>query len=705
MIARSRSQTRRGSNYLCLAILITVTAVLTGCQGLVSKAGLATSLPSPAGQQNSPAVTPLKIETNSLPAAQPSVTYKATLLTTGGAPPIIWSISSGALPSGLNLDGSAGTISGNTSQQGSFPFQVMAKDSGGTTAAAPLTIVVSSASGPLSIQTTALVGGALNVFYLQYLQAAGGAAPYLWRLEEGALPPGLTLGVGNGQISGTPTQVGTFSFRAQVQDATNKLVTSTLLSITINSVSLAIIVHQLEFGAVGFRYSSDLQATGGTPPYRFAITQGTLPGGISLNAGSGNLSGVPTAAGNFSFSFQVTDAVGQIQTSTASISIAPAPDLSQPVASSWFGMHIRHILEGTPWPSQPVGLWRLWLGWPELEPQRGVYDFSLLDQYIAIAQQHNADVILTLGYSPQWASSQPTQVCTSGIGVCAPPANMQDWDDYVATVAKRYKGQIRYYEIWNEPNLGYFYTGSLDAMIRLTKEAYGTIKAIDSNAKVLSPAAVGGGGVPWLISFFAGGGGSYVDIIAYHFYVKPNPPEGMYLYIPRIRGVLEAYNIAKPLWDTELGWDSITLSDDQQTGYLVRSILMDWVNGITSTVWYEWDNHDLVTIYTTEPDNTTVTAAGRAFGVIQNWLVGANLVGCTSTDIPWPSGTSHAPWTCQITRNGVPAYIVWNPDGDLVSTIPATWNVNQVEFLDGTTAPVAGNTVLIGVKPIMLDLH
>src|SRR5438445_3685817 len=74
------------------------------------------------------------------------------------------------------------------------------------------------ADPPLTVSTTSLPNGMQSVAYSQSLAAAGGTAPYNWSLLSGTLPPSLTLSP-NGQISGTPTSVGTSNFIVQVTDS------------------------------------------------------------------------------------------------------------------------------------------------------------------------------------------------------------------------------------------------------------------------------------------------------------------------------------------------------------------------------------------------------------------------------------------------------------------------------------------------------
>lgn len=369
-------------------------------------------------------------------------------------------------------------------------------------------------------------------------------------------------------------------------------------------------------------------------------------------------------------------------------------ELTTPTAvipASYFGMHFHHFLNGrTTWPDMPVPEWRLWdayVTWPDIEPVKGQWHFGKLDAYVSMAEQHGTGILLPLGMCPVWASSHPPDV-TAG------PTDEADWGAFVRAAVTRYKGRIQAYEIWNEPNLKSFWTGSMDQMVALTKEAAQIIHSVDPKVIVVSPAVTATYGVSWLADFLKKGGGQYVDVIGYHFYITPQPPEELPRFIQSVKQVLAENNLGnKPLWNTEAGWlqPSHFDSDEIAAGVLARSYILNWASGVQRYYWYAWDNYR-VTLKTTREDQT-VTPAGSAYKVIEQWLVGAQMLGVTEN-----SGN----WTCALDRRGKKQWIVWSPDGNRKFEVPKEWHIRNVTPLLHESHSLSGSNVDIGPAPVLL---
>lgn len=379
----------------------------------------------------------------------------------------------------------------------------------------------------------------------------------------------------------------------------------------------------------------------------------------------------------------------------------------QPIPPSFFGMDIQYtvIPHGTtpltPWPGIRVPGLRLWdaqVTWPDIEPHKGEWRFDTLDRSVEIARKHDTEIMLPLAFTPVWASARPQEPIGYSPGWAAEPANLEDWRIFVRTVATRYKGRIHVYEIWNEPNVSKVYwTGLTDQMIALTREAHDVIKSVDPTAILVSPSATTESGTSWLSDFMSKGGGRYVDVIGYHFYVTPQPPEAMVPLIQKVRNVIKQNGAGdKPLWNTESGWAQPKPfpSEDLAAAFLARAYILNWALGVRRFYWYSWDNHDWVSLQTTESDDTTLTSAGRAYGIIQNWLVGARMLACSEN-------TDHI-WVCQLRRNGSPEWIVWNPNETKSFEVPPSWHIKNVTPLLQERSGFIGPSLNVGPIPQLL---
>lgn len=372
------------------------------------------------------------------------------------------------------------------------------------------------------------------------------------------------------------------------------------------------------------------------------------------------------------------------------------------VPASLFGMHIHHALKT--WPNVPFAEWRLWdayVTWGDLEPQSGVWKFDMLDRYVDLAAKKKVGILLTLGQTPRWASARPNDESPYGNpGWPAEPANLQDWRNYVRTVATRYKGKIRAYEIWNEPDLKGFYSGSVEKMVELAKEAYTIIKQVDPTISVLSPAATNATpDLRWQQDFFRLGGGKYADAIAQHFYPESPIPEDLGKFIAQMKGIMAASGLAdKPLWNTECGWlkPAVIASDRLAMAYVARAYLINWANGVRRFYWYAWDNQTAVSLHLTNSDGTTPKPVSRSYTQIQKWMVGAKMQRCAANDTKT--------WICNFTRQGQPFWIVWNPDRELTFQLPKQWQVRKIQDLSGKTAVLPNSRqITVDFSPILLS--
>lgn len=224
----------------------------------------------------------------------------------GNGGPYTYQISQGVLPAGLSDDAN-GLISGTPTESGTFNFTETASD-GTESGSANITLTINGGSISISPASGSLPSATAYQAYSETLSASGGTAPYTYSQVPGTAPPsGISIG-SSGTISGTATALGSTNFSVKVTDSTGA---STQVNYTLQVVAPTITLspNSVPSAIQNNAYSQTVTAGGGSAPYTFDITSGSLPAGMSFSSG-GVLSGTPTVTGNFSFTARATDAHG-----------------------------------------------------------------------------------------------------------------------------------------------------------------------------------------------------------------------------------------------------------------------------------------------------------------------------------------------------------------------------------------------------------
>jgi hypothetical protein len=164
---------------------------------------------------------PLAITIPGLPDVNAGASYSVTMTGSGGVTPYNWTIFSGALPQGLSMT-TAGVISGTPTATGQFTFTVRLKDATNATVNRDFTINVVPI---FRITSLSVWGGIQGQPHSQILTTADGTNPITWSVTSGTLPPGISLVSNTGELTGTPTTTGTYTFTIQAADGFARLAT------------------------------------------------------------------------------------------------------------------------------------------------------------------------------------------------------------------------------------------------------------------------------------------------------------------------------------------------------------------------------------------------------------------------------------------------------------------------------------------------
>lgn len=212
--------------------------------------------------------------------------------------------------------------------------------------------------------------------------------------------------------------------------------------------------------------------------------------------------------------------------------------------------------------------------WSELERQAGYFDWAKYDELVELYREHGLEVIARLDWPPAWVRSDYAP------GLNNLPEDPNDYARFVAAVAGHYRGRVRFYQIWNEPNLLAEWGNRLDhpvnpaeyvALLRLASQA---IRQADPDAVIISAplamnletVAVAGNmnELDYLEGMYRAGAARYFDILGANAFGMDRPPEDppspTVLNFRRVelqRAIMERHRDGnKAIWFNEYGWNA-----------------------------------------------------------------------------------------------------------------------------------------------------
>ncbi len=239
--------------------------------------------------------------------------------------------------------------------------------------------------------------------------------------------------------------------------------------------------------------------------------------------------------------------------------------------------------------------------WSDIEPTDGVWQFAVYDELVKRATDANIPILGILGYAMKRVAVAAADLPGDpwALSFC-PPDDLEQFATFAGMVAARYP-QVRYWEIWNEPNIDYFWRPSPDPAryLELLRRSYVAVKAANPNAVVLLgglATGAGGGQVSpesFLESVYQGGGKNYFDAVAFHPYdIGMSPDSYLADSVNSVHHVMTRYADGnKPVWITEIGWfvgtGGSAISEAQQADYLSRAFAILYnLDYVERVYWY-----------------------------------------------------------------------------------------------------------------------
>lgn len=250
---------------------------------------------------------------------------------------------------------------------------------------------------------------------------------------------------------------------------------------------------------------------------------------------------------------------------TASAGAAPAePVRGAYGVNAWPLYPVERGVERTAELTSAAGIrWtRLLLPWARIEPTRGRFDWRFTDRYVRTFRRERVQILGNLAYGTNWNTTAPPEVTRIAEREHYPPADYSLWARYVRETVKRYKRDIRYWEVWNEPDLRFFWGGTPGQFAELLAVAAREIRKVDPKAKVLiGGLALGGSAQARDANFFREvledprhPAAKSFDIANFHHY---GTQETARKRMAHVRAELRRVGAGrKPVWVTEAGGGS-----------------------------------------------------------------------------------------------------------------------------------------------------
>ncbi len=222
--------------------------------------------------------------------------------------------------------------------------------------------------------------------------------------------------------------------------------------------------------------------------------------------------------------------------------------------------------------------------WTYSSSAPGVYDWSKPLKELDLVTDHGMEVVWLTAYCPDWAAVKGSKPGWQG-WLGARPPRPEAWREYMRQLAQTMKGKVGYYEIWNEADWGFFFSGNSDQYLEMLKIAHEEVKKADPANKVLSSGMAGDVGNFELQKRVAVEGKDFFDYYGWHQHGAFEQH-----FQPSVDGRVKLFTglSGKPAFYTETSeqsghdWSGLVLQGEQ----VVKKIVHAWARGARAYQWF-----------------------------------------------------------------------------------------------------------------------
>ncbi|MBJ3806253.1 helix-turn-helix domain-containing protein [Streptomyces flavofungini] len=363
-----------------------------------------------------------------------------------------------------------------------------------------------------------------------------------------------------------------------------------------------------------------------------------------------------------------------------------------------------------------VRLWETETRWAQVEPERGKFDWEILERTVRGAERKHLPVLFVFGGTPGWAAPGGPMTPYPDDSRAAPPDDLADWEHFVEKVAIRYRSRIGAYELWDSVGATTHYDGSMATLAEMVRRAARIIRRVDPDAKVACPSF----GKLWtaegralLAKFAHTGAYGFCDTAALKLHPRraDGPPEEIIELAAKAEAIFRRNDEGRRVWGTGPGAevdDGARLSARRANDYAVRFYLVGLYarrSFVERMYFYAWGGRNIPLVV--QPVGGPPTEPGRRIGRLHGWLAGQRITSCgKGTGVGLPPGVYECVFLPGESRESGPTgprlAIRWTQRGRAVAELDK--GAHRLRRMDGGVERVrAGERVVYGESPVLVE--